>query len=57
MSGKNDKELDRLRKNVQNAMNRTLTKVKREQSSSMISRLALTKKKNKLLYITQKSQP
>ena len=45
MSGKNDKELDRLRKDVQNALNRTLTKVKKEQSNFIINHLALTKKK------------
>ncbi|QKG29171.1 hypothetical protein [Campylobacter sp. RM16187] len=57
MSGKNDKELDRLRKNVQNAMNRTLTKVKREQSSSIISRLALTKKKINFLTTHKRASP
>ena len=45
MSSKNDKELDRLRKDVQNALNRTLAKVKKEQSNFIINHLALTKKR------------
>lgn len=57
MSSKNDKELDRLRKDVQNALNRTLTKVKKEQSNFIINHLALTKKRINFFTTPKRARP
>lgn len=45
MSRSNKDELEKLKRNVRNALNRTLTKVKREQSHLMLDKLSLTNKK------------
>ena len=57
MSSKNDKELDRLRKDVQNALNRTLTKVKKEQSNFITNHIALAKKKINFFTTPKRARP